>query len=147
MTPISLPSNSSNATTQHKYHQQMCPKLDNDTAGLNATFWSDLVKIKVHHNITDAETSKSKRPQSENRSFDDTLRYSIIVLMALIGVTSVFSRNLRCSMLLILPGLLTGRSRTFLFTLIMNLLFKYPMSSIHVNIGQMMNSAGWSSYQ
>jgi hypothetical protein len=45
-------------------------------------------------------------------------------------------------MLLILPGLLTGRSRTFLFTVIMNYLFKYPMSGIHSNVRQMMNSAG-----
>lgn len=71
----------------------------------------------------------------------EELVYITIFLTVGVGTTSVFSRNTRSTMLLILPGLITSRSRTFLFTFVLGLLCNGPISSIRYNFDAIMENA------
>lgn len=72
----------------------------------------------------------------------DELVYGIGTVTVFVATTSFFSRNTRSTMLLILPGLITGRSRTFLFTFVLGLLCNGPISSIRYNFNAIMENAG-----
>ena len=53
-----------------------------------------------------------------------------------IGAASIFSRGTRCSLLLMLPCVITGRSRTILFTFIMGLLAEGPINNLVHNFNE-----------
>ena len=57
-----------------------------------------------------------------------------------IGISSVFSRHTRCILMLITPGILTGRGRAFLLTVVLGLLIEGPVNSINYNINQIIES-------
>ena len=69
------------------------------------------------------------------------LVYGIVIVTIAVGITSVFSRNTRSTMLLILPGLITSRSRTFLFTFVLGLLCNGPVSSLRYNFDAILENA------
>ena len=50
-----------------------------------------------------------------------------------LGVGSVWSKRLRCSLILILPGLFSGRGRAMLMTLATGVLIDGPINGISYN--------------
>ena len=57
-----------------------------------------------------------------------------------IGTASIFSTHTRCIMMLIMPGIVTGRGRGFLLTMVVGLLIEGPINSINYNINQIIES-------
>ena len=57
-----------------------------------------------------------------------------------IGTASIFSVHTRCIMMLIMPGIVTGRGRGFLLTVVVGLLIEGPINSINYNIKQITES-------
>ena len=57
-----------------------------------------------------------------------------------IGTASIFSVHTRCIMMLIMPGIVTGRGRGFLLTVVVGLLIEGPINSINYNIKQIIES-------
>ena len=57
-----------------------------------------------------------------------------------IGIASIFSIHTRCIMMLIMPGIVTGRGRGFLLTIVVGLLIEGPVNSINYNINQIIES-------
>ena len=57
-----------------------------------------------------------------------------------LGTASIFSTELRCSMMLIIPGLFAGRGRAFILTAGMGLLIDGPVDSINTNLEQIVTS-------
>ena len=51
-----------------------------------------------------------------------------------LGTGSVFSKNLRCSMLLVISGLFAGRGRAMMLTLAAGFLMDGPLDSIQTNL-------------
>lgn len=62
--------------------------------------------------------------------------YASSVFTATISIASIFSRGTRCSLLLMLPCVLTGRSRAILYTFIMGLLADGPINNIAHNFNE-----------
>ena len=58
----------------------------------------------------------------------------------IIGTASIFSTHTRCIMILIMPGIVTGRGRGFLLTMVVGLLIEGPVNSINYNINQIIQS-------
>ena len=52
----------------------------------------------------------------------------------ILGTASIWSKGLRCSLILILPGLFSGRGRAFLMTLATGLLIDGSVGSINYNL-------------
>ena len=61
-------------------------------------------------------------------------------LTLLLGTSSIFSKNLRCSMLLVVPGLFAGRGRAIMFTLATEVLIAGPLGSIEINLERLINT-------
>ena len=57
-----------------------------------------------------------------------------------LGTSSMFSKNLRCSMLLIVPGLFAGRGRAMMITLATGFLLDGPLDSIQTNLEKLIDS-------
>ena len=51
-----------------------------------------------------------------------------------LGTGSIFSKNLRCSMLLVTSGLFAGRGRAMMLTLAAGFLMDGPLDSIQTNL-------------
>lgn len=62
------------------------------------------------------------------------------VVCVTMGVTSIFSKRTRCSMMLIIPTLFAGRGRAFILTAAMGLLLDGPINSINYNVEQIVAS-------
>ena len=69
------------------------------------------------------------------RSFRNQLIGTSISVVATIGLAigSVYSKSLRCSLILILPGLFSGRGRAMLMTLATGVLIDGPIMGISYN--------------
>ena len=61
-------------------------------------------------------------------------------LTLMLGTSSIFSKNLRCSMLLVVPGLFAGRGRAIMFTLATEVLIAGPLGSIEINLERLINT-------
>ena len=57
-----------------------------------------------------------------------------------LGTSSIFSKNLRCSMLLVIPGLFAGRGRAIMFTFATEVLIAGPLGSIDINLKKLINT-------
>ena len=84
-----------------------------------------------NHNNDTKHLSVDYRPE---------LIYLSSALSVTLGFASTFSRGTRCSMVLILPGLITRRSNTFLFTFIAGLLAHGPIASLGYNFNQLLEN-------
>ena len=85
---------------------------------------------------------KIKSNVDENISLRNQ-RIALVTSSALtitIGISSVLSRHTRCILMLIMPGILTGRGRAFLLTVVLGLLIEGPVNSINYNINQIIES-------
>ena len=67
--------------------------------------------------------------------------------MGVVGVYSIFSRNIRATMLLILPGLVTRHSRHFIYTITLGMLMNGPIQSLKVNFHKLLQNAGQTQRQ
>ena len=63
-------------------------------------------------------------------------------VMGAVGIFSIFSRNIRATMLLILPGLVTRHSRHFIYTITLGMLMNGPIESLKVNFHKLLQNAG-----
>ena len=57
-----------------------------------------------------------------------------------LGTSSIFSKNLRCTMLLLIPGLFAGRGRAIMFTLATEVLIAGPLGNIEKNLKKLINT-------
>ena len=67
--------------------------------------------------------------------------------MGVLGIYSVFSRNIRTTMLLILPGLVTRHSRHFIYTITLGMLMNGPVQSLTINFHKLLQNAGQTQRQ
>ena len=61
-------------------------------------------------------------------------------LTLILGTSSIFSKHLRCSMLLVVPGMFAGRGRAIMFTLATEVLIAGPLGSIEINLEKLINT-------
>ena len=57
-----------------------------------------------------------------------------------LGTSSIFCKDLRCSMLLVIPGLFAGRGRAMMLTLVVGFLIDGPLDSIQNNLEKLIDS-------
>ena len=57
-----------------------------------------------------------------------------------LGTSSIFRKDLRCSMLLVIPGLFAGRGRAMMLTLVVGFLIDGPLDSIQNNLEKLIDS-------
>ena len=92
-------------------------------------------------------TSPRKVINAESGVFEETSSknhliglYTSCAFTLIIGTASIFSTHTRCIMMLIMPGIVTGRGRGFLLTMAVGLLIEGPVNSINYNINQIIQS-------
>ena len=69
------------------------------------------------------------------------LYYSVGGVMTFVGLSSIFSRNIRTCMLLLLPGLITRHSRHLIFTITLGILANGPMKNLQDNFNRILENA------
>ena len=92
---------------------------------------------------TDAETTTQKTHSAYNIVFDNdfhTLHIAVGVVMGVISALSVFSRRTRATLLLMLPGLITSRSRHGILTITLGMLVNGPVLNIRHNFHKLMDN-------
>ena len=82
----------------------------------------------------------SERPDNVNLRNHHIGLLTSSTLTLTVGVASIFSRHTRCILTLIMPGIVTGRGRAFLLTVVLGLLIEGPLNSINYNINQIIES-------
>jgi len=90
-------------------------------------------------NTTEATTPPNFVKPDENSKYV----YGIIVglsIFLLLFVISIFSKHSRCIMVLVLPGIITGRGRAILMTATVAILVEGPINSVNFNIDQVVES-------
>ena len=91
-----------------------------------------------------ANNKRTKQEESDGSSEQTylILHLSIGFVMIVVGIVSLFSRSLKATMLLLLPGVITNRSRYILLTITLGLLVEGPIRHIQINLRKLMaNSA------
>ena len=93
------------------------------------------------------ENNRSKQVNDTNKALEALLwenekigMYSGGATFVAFASTSFFSMYVRCYMLLVVPGLFTGRGRALLMTISVGLLLNGPISNLNTNI-QLVNKA------
>lgn len=102
--------------------------------------FSCLNDSNITFTLASSQKNESVNPIIPIPEDNRNLAYMTSAFTFTIGVASIFSRGTRCSMLLILPGLITRRSRTFVFTFIMGLLADGPINSLSYNLHQIVEN-------
>ena len=69
------------------------------------------------------------------------LYYSVGGVMTCVGLASIFSRNIRTCMLLLLPGMITRHSRHLIFTITLGMLANGPIRNIQDNFNIILENA------
>ena len=95
------------------------------------------------------ETTKEKPNNSTNKRgdyilFENDSRLLHVVtasVMAVVGISSLFHRSIRATMLLILPGLITNRSRHIIFSIALGCLVNHPIANIRVNFVKLLENS------
>ena len=82
----------------------------------------------------------SERPDNVSLKNDHIGLLTSSALTLTVGIASIFSRHTRCILMLIMPGIVTGRGRAFLLTVVLGLLIEGPVNSINYNINQIIES-------
>ena len=82
----------------------------------------------------------SERPDNVSRKNHHIGLLTSSALTLTVGIASIFSRHTRCILMLIMPGIVTGRRRAFLLIVVLGLLIEGPVNSINYNINQIIES-------
>ena len=89
-------------------------------------------------------TTEKKQHNTSVLFSNDSIELIAIVggVMFLLGISSIFSRNIKATMLLILPGLITRHARHLIFTIVWGVLSTGPMSNMMYNFKKLLEDAG-----
>ena len=110
--------------------------LMSNSTNLSASFINTTTTTTKKNKFDGSNWSKAQTVYFAGKHFPELL-YMSSAFTAVVGITSIFSCRARCSMLLILPCVITGRSRALLFTFIMGLLVDGPIESLVHNFDEM----------
>lgn len=113
-----------NATNINK----ICPSLESDMNDTNR----DILNKTQDKNTSSLFLSHEYHPK---------LAYVSLSLSTSLAFASVFSRGTRCTMLLILPSLITRRSQTFLYTFIAGFLAQGPLTNLGINFNELLQTS------
>ena len=125
------------------------PQQQPDSPGQphSAKYFSELSQLPLGLNATAYNaTTENNANRSDHSSFlfdNDPIElyYATGAAMGVVGLTSIFSRNTRATMLLLLPGLITRHSRHLIFTIVWGILSNGPALNLRVNFNKLLENA------
>lgn len=98
--------------------------------------------VPIAGGMKSSETSADIKSIKGAEHYRQVIGFGVSSSFSLIlGITSIFSHHTRCTLMLILPGMVAGRGRAVLMTLVMGFLIEGPINSINYNINQIVESS------
>ena len=126
---------------QYMILSQPCEYLtSNVTSHNNIQRNSCATKFGERHNSSHNITWHRNQTEFYPAEYRPGLTYISFAFSVTMAITSVVSRGTRCCMLLILPGLITRRSQTFLFTFVAGILAHGPIANLGNNFNELLEN-------